>query len=52
MLQEISGITLAKKLMETAANHVQKAAPKIKEQAKKSGKIGKKNSCKSNKSIK
>ena len=37
-----SGINLAKKLMETATNHVQNAAPKIKKQARKSGKIDKK----------
>ena len=34
-------INLAKNFMETATNHVQKAAPKIKEQARKSGKIDK-----------
>ena len=38
--------------MDTVTKHAQKAAPKIKKQARKSGKIDKNNTCRSNKSNK
>ena len=51
-LLKTSGIALAKNPMDTATKHAQKAALKIKEQERKSGKDDKKNSCKSNKNRK
>ena len=51
-VQEISEINLAKNIMDAATKHAQKAASEIKKEARKSGKIDKKNRCKSNKSNK
>ena len=50
-MREISGINLAEKRY-GYCKHAQKAAPKIKKQARKSGKIDGKSSCKSNNSSK